>query len=273
MKSFVVDNNFNKLRDFLLKESGITLRDNQAYQMKTRLMPFLEKKGFELDELLEKAAHDFPLKQQIIELFTTNETFFFRNSNVFNFIRTELFPALIEKNRPKRKLRILSAASSSGQEAYSLAIILYDSFPEIRGWDVVIQGIDIDEKMIEKAKEGWYSQLEVNRGVPLKSLFKHFERKGRGFQVKRHLKSMVVFQHRNLLEACEKGRCFDMILCRNVLIYFAEEAKEQVLLHLAKKLNDGGVLMLGASEIGRNIPKQYLSSHRKGSIVWYQTII
>lgn len=263
---------FDTLRIFLLKEAGITLRDDQEYQMEIRLRPvFTENNCIDIFSLLTKATINRELKQQIVELFTTNETSFFRDIKVFNFFRTDLFPKLIEANQHRKQINILSAASSSGQEAYSLAITFYDNFPEARDWNIVIQGFDIDSQMVQKARDGWYSQIEVNRGMPTRSLFKHFEREGRGFRVKDHLKKMVIFRQGNLMEINKIAGYYNLILCRNVLIYFTDDTQEKVITELAKKLRPSGYFMLGASEIGRRVPKQYLSHNIKGGVVWYQT--
>ena len=261
---------FEALRRFLLQEAGISLRDNQAYQV-DRLKSLLEETECrDVFALLYKAKKDRDVKQRIIELYTTNETSFFRDIKVFNFFRTDVFPRLIESRERTKQIRILSAASSSGQEAYSLAMILYDHFPETRDWNIVIQGLDIDNNMVQKAREGWYSQLEVNRGLATRLLFRHFKREGRGYSVKDYLKQMVRFSQGNLFEV-EKGFVkYDIILCRNVLIYFTEEDQQRLLVSLSKKLRYDGFFFLGASEIGRMIPQNHLEHHKKGNVVWYQ---
>ncbi len=237
------------------------------------MAPLMEEyKCSSLDSLLGVAGRNPMALKKLIALFTINETSFFRDIKVFNYLKKHILPPMIEKRSPYKEFSILSAASSAGQEAYSLAMTLYDTFPSIHEWNVSITGVDIDMNMVSKANKGWYTQLEVQRGLPTRSLFKHFSRENRGYVVKPHLKKWVYFRQGNLFKPDVANRKYNLICLRNVLIYFSETDQEKLLRAMHGRLRPGGILLLGASEIGRQIPTECFERKQEGNIIWYQAI-
>ena len=264
---------FPALKKFLEVHAGIVIKEHQEYHIERKVTPLLEEfKCTSLDALMGVATRNTLAMKKLISLFTINETSFFRDIKVFNFLVSDIFPKLIAEREAFKEFSVFSAASSSGQEAYSLAISLYDSFPQLKDWSVTIQGVDIDLNMVEKASEGWYSQLEVQRGLPTRSLFKHFTRENRGYVVKPHLKSWVQFRQGNLFKPDVSNRKYSLVCLRNVLIYFSETDQEKLLRSMYSRLRPGGILLLGASEIGRQIPTECFERKQEGNVVWYQAI-
>jgi chemotaxis protein methyltransferase CheR len=264
---------FPHLKKFLEVHAGIVLKEHQQFHVERKIQPLLEEyKCSTLDALLGVAGRNPLAMKKLISLFTINETSFFRDIKVFNYLVKNIFPEIIKSREPYKELSILSAASSAGQEGYSLAISLYDSFPSIHEWNVTITGVDIDLNMVEKANKGWYSQLEVQRGLPTRSLFKHFQRENRGYLVKPHLKKWVYFRQGNLFKPDVANRKYSMICLRNVLIYFSDADQAKLLRAMHNRLRPGGILLLGASEIGRQIPTDCFERKQEGNIVWYQAI-
>lgn len=265
--------NFPHLKKFLEVHAGIVLKDHQQYHVERKVGPLLEEfKCTSLHALLGVAGRNPIAMKKLIALFTINETSFFRDIKVFNYLKKHLFPSLIEQRERYKSLSILSAASSAGQEAYSLGMSLYDTFPSIHDWNISITGVDIDLNMVEKANKGWYTQLEVQRGLPTRSLFKHFTRENRGYVVKPHLKKWIHFRQGNLFKPDVANRKYSLICLRNVLIYFSDEDQAKLLRSMRGRLHNGGILLLGASEIGRQIPTDCFERKQEGNIVWYQAI-
>jgi len=179
---------------------------------------------------------------------TTNETSFFRDSHPFDTLRKSLLPPLIERRAAARTLRIWSAACSTGQEPYSLAMMIKDNFPILSGWKVEIVATDLSPSVLERAREGVYSQFEVQRGLPIQMLMKHFDQQEPNWQIKRELRQTVNFRALNLLEDFSALGQFDVVLCRNVLIYFDQPTKTRILGAIARRIAPDGVLLLGGAE-------------------------
>jgi len=206
-------------------------------------------------ELMEmpRAAKPVPLHQILDEAMTIKETSFFRDRVPFELLRDKLLPELIRSNAQQRRLRLWSAACSTGQETYSLAMLLLEHFPQLAEWDVTILGTDVSQAACEAAKLGRYSKLEVKRGLPIGLLLRYFEADGEEWKVKDCLRRMVRFERANLCEPLPAGlragwMKFDVVLLRNVLLYFAAEERARVLLEVHARMQAKGALLLGTAE-------------------------
>ena len=250
---------FGYLRDLIKSRSGISLTDDKVYLIESRLLPLSRVHGLQnISELVSKIrmGSNEDLIVEIIEAMTTNETSFFRDAVPFEAIKGEILPELIEARRGVKTLKIWSAACSTGQEPYSLGIMIRENFPELANWKVDILATDIAEnKVIEKAKSAEYSQLEVSRGMPARLLVRYFKQKGRAWKLNPEVRDMVRFRKVNLLEIPSFLGNFDLILCRNVLIYFDNQTKTNILNTLQKHLVKDGFLMLGGSELLMGLTK------------------
>ena len=242
---------FTFLRTFLQQKAGIALGSDKLYLAESRLSILCRRRGGETIEALMqrlRQGRDSELEMAVVDAMTTNETLFFRDQVPFSLFREVLLPEKLAANRAQRSLRIWCAAVSSGQEAYSLAMILDDMADDLAGWRVEILGTDISGEIIEKARAGIYSQFEVQRGLPIQMLLRHFDQQGDKWRVSERLRAMVRFRQHNLLEASESLGRFDIIFCRNVLIYFDLPTRARVLARLAQHIAPDGALILGAAE-------------------------
>lgn len=247
----MTDPEFDFIAALLKKRSGLTLTKDKHYLLDTRLTPVARKHGLsDLSALISalQTGGTPALEGDVVEAMTTNETLFFRDRHPFDALRDHVLPALIEARKAKRSMRIWSAACSTGQEPYSLAMMLRDSFPELATWRIEILATDIAPAILDRAREGFYSGFEVQRGLPVQLLVKHFDQGPDNWQIKPELRRMVNFQSFNLLDDPARLGTFDIVLCRNVLIYFDQPTKTQVLGRIASRLVDGGTLLLGAAE-------------------------
>lgn len=239
--------NYAFLQQEVYRESGIVLDQDKHYLLESRLMPVaLTAKLASLDELCARlrARASFDLSRQVIEALTTNETLFFRDVAPFEALRLRLVPELLEK-RPT-KLAIWSAAASSGQEAYSIAMILKEM--NIIDRPLEILGTDLSERILDRAREAKYLQFEVNRGLPASYLMKYFKRHGLDWQLKDEIRAMVKFRRFDLRQSMAGLGTFDIVFCRNVLIYFDVETRTKIVNEIATVLNPGGYLLLGDAE-------------------------
>lgn len=242
---------FTFLRTFLQQKAGIALGSDKLYLAESRLSILCRRRGGETIEALMqrlRQGRDSELEMAVVDAMTTNETLFFRDQSPFTLFREVLLPEKLAANRAQRSLRIWCAAVSSGQEAYSLAMILDDMADDLAGWRVEILGTDISGEIIEKARAGTYSQFEVQRGLPIQMLLRHFDQQGDKWRVSERLRAMVRFRQHNLLEASESFGRFDVIFCRNVLIYFDLPTRARVLARLAQHIAPDGALILGTAE-------------------------
>lgn len=242
---------FDFLSRFLKDSSGLVLGAEKSYLLESRLTPLLRKwKLQELDDLVSEVRKpgNKELRRDVVEAMTTNESFFFRDTRPFDQFRDLVLPHLLKARASSRKIRILCAACSSGQEPYSLAMLLEESRLDLKDWQIDIIGTDISTEMLEKAKKGLYSQFEVQRGLPVKLLVKYFEQTGDRWQIAPRLRERVQYRYSNLLEdTSELGR-FDVIFLRNVLIYFDQKTKTDVLGRISRQLAPDGFLYLGGAE-------------------------
>lgn len=242
---------FDFLCGFLRQRSGLILSQDKMYLIESRLLPVAKKTGLKsLEELVAviRKGQDKKLIQAVTEAMTTNESFFFRDKTPFDTLREQVLPALIEARGGVRQLRIWSAAASTGQEPYSIAMILKDMQAKIHGWRLDIIGTDLSHEVLEKARAGMYSQFEVQRGLPIQMLVKYFKQIGEMWQIDAGLRAMVNFQPGNLLERFDSLGKFDIIFCRNVLIYFDQETKKDILERMVRQMPEDGMLFLGSAE-------------------------
>ncbi len=242
---------FELIAKLLKKRSGLALNKEKAYLLESRLNPVARKWNFSgFDELAQaiRNNNDEALLVDVTEAMTTNESFFFRDQKPFEQFSDMVLPHLLEARASKRSFRIWSAACSSGQEPYTLAMLLKENADKLAGWNVEIVATDLSIEILDKAKEGLYSQFEVQRGLPINLLVKHFVQVGDRWQIDESLCKMIKFQPFNLLENIAALGRFDVVFCRNVLIYFDTPTKTRVLEGIADVLAPDGFLYLGGAE-------------------------
>ncbi len=242
---------FDFVARMLKERSGLVIGRDKAYLLESRLMPLARKRGLKsLEELVGsmRSSRDEGLMRDVTEAMTTNESFFFRDIKPFDQFRDVVLPQMMQQRSSKRTIRIWSAACSSGQEAYSLAMMLKENSAKLAGWRIEIVGTDISVEMLEKAKAGLYSQFEVQRGLPIQMLVKYFKKKDESWQIDSALRGMVQFKEYNLLHDLRTLGQFDIVFCRNVLIYFDQGTKGRVLESISKQMPDDGILYLGGAE-------------------------
>ncbi|HZL39257.1 MAG TPA: protein-glutamate O-methyltransferase CheR [Pseudolabrys sp.] len=242
---------FDYLRQLLRQRSGLVLSAEKQYLAESRLLPVARKHGFAgLTELVTKlkAANTAPLSVDVVEAMTTNESFFFRDKVPFEHFRDTIMPALMAARAREKRLRIWCTACATGQEPYSLAMGLKSIGPALAGWRIEIIATDLSGECLDKAKAGIYSQFEVQRGLPIQLLVKFFSQVGDAWQIAPEIRAMVKFQPVNLLNDFSALGTFDLVFCRNVLIYFDQDTKIVVLNRIARQMPSDGFLVLGAAE-------------------------
>jgi chemotaxis protein methyltransferase CheR len=238
------------LAQFLLARSGLVVNADKAYLLESRLGPLARKLGMaSIAALIAKLrGGDIKLEQMVVEVMTTNESFFFRDQKPFDHFRDHVLPHMIQTRAAKRSLRIWCAAASTGQEPYSIAMILKEAAAKLAGWRIEIVGTDISREVLDRARLGHYSQFEVQRGLPITHLVKYFKKVNEVWQIDAGLRSMVQYKEWNLLQDPRPLGQFDVVFCRNVLIYFDNPTKGKVLTNIAKLMPEDGFLYLGGSE-------------------------
>ena len=242
---------YDHLRNLLKTRSGLMLGADKHYLVESRLLPVVRKAGLsDLAGLVQKlkGADAEALIVEVVEAMTTNETFFFRDRIPFDHFRESIMPALVSARAREKRIRIWCAAASTGQEPYTLAICLKEMGKMLAGWQVEIVATDISIEALEKAKSGIYSQFEVQRGLPIMMLVKYFTQVGELWQLAPELRGMVQFKPFNLLHDLSRLGVFDVVFCRNVLIYFDQQTKIDVLDRMARVIAPDGFLALGAAE-------------------------
>jgi chemotaxis protein methyltransferase CheR len=238
------------LRKLLRERSGLDLSSDKQYLVESRLIPLARRGGLEgIAELVEKIkGGSDTLTAEVVEAMTTNETFFFRDKIPFDHLRETILPALLQARANRRSLRIWCAASSTGQEPYSIAMCLKEFGPALAGWRVEIVATDLSQAVLEKARTGIFSQFEVQRGLPIQMLVKYFTQVGELWQLNADIRAMVQHRQLNLLQDFSHLGTFDVVFCRNILIYFDHDTKVGIFDRLAKMIEPDGVLTLGAAE-------------------------
>jgi chemotaxis protein methyltransferase CheR len=242
---------FDFLASFLKSTSGLVIGPDKMYLVESRLLPIARKRSLPgLPELIGalRLGKDATLIQDIMEAMTTNESFFYRDKMPFDNLRNDILPKILETRKTQRQLRIWSAAASTGQEPYSIAMVLKEMGAAFQGWRLDIIGTDISREVLEKARAGMYSQFEVQRGLPIQMLVKYFKQIGEMWQIDSALRAMVTLKETNLLSNFSGLGSFDIIFCRNVLIYFDQATKKDILERMVKLMPTDGYLFLGAAE-------------------------
>ncbi len=247
---------FIKLRDLIYERTGIRYEENKIYYIKKRLQIRMEQGQFQrIDEylkflkIMDRNGREF---QELMNLLTVNETYFFREFSQLQVFAEACLPEVIAKKQTagRRSLKIFSAGCSTGEEAYTLAIILREMLEDFQRWDVLIKAADIDEKVLARARQGIYEQRSV-KDVPPAYLRNYFSKPGSGqYAVNQEIKDMVVFEHLNLMDrrALRLEENYDFVFCRNVLIYFDDISRKQVVDKFYTILNQGGFIFLGHAE-------------------------
>jgi chemotaxis protein methyltransferase CheR len=242
---------FEYLRQFLAHHSAILLDEGKGYLAESRLTPLAYREGMDsVQELLAqiRQAPFCDLHRKVLDAMMNNETWFFRDHLPFEAMRQVIIPELIADRAALRRLNVWSAASSSGQEAYSIAMMIKEEFGGLPGWTISILGTDLSSAILERARSGRYSQLEINRGLPAKYLAKYFTREGSDWILSPSIRRMVEFRELNLARPwCNLPR-FDAVFFRNVLIYFDVEKKRETFSRLLSTMKPDGYLLLGAAE-------------------------
>jgi chemotaxis protein methyltransferase CheR len=247
---------FEYIRRLVLEQSAIVLEADKQYLAESRLSPVARREGFDspssLVACLRTKIFD-GLHRKVVEAMTTNETSFFRDFHPFEALRKSILPELMTRRAGSKELNVWCAACSSGQEPYSLTILLEEYFPNLAGWKIRIVATDLCAEILARAREGRYSQLEVNRGLPASLLVKYFRQHGSEWQIADKLRRRVEFQILNLAENWPPLPSMDVIMMRNVLIYFGVETKKMMLGKVRGVLKPDGFLFLGGAETTFNV--------------------
>ena len=241
---------FEYLRKLLRDQSGLDLSADKQYLIESRLVPLAKNSNLAgISELVQKMKGGSSLLvTQVVEAMTTNETFFFRDKVPFDHFRDVIIPDILRARSNRKSIRIWCAAGSTGQEPYSLAMCLREMGTALVGWRIEIVATDLSKEVLEKSKAGIYSQFEVQRGLPIQLLVKYFKQQGELWQINDDIRAMVQHRQLNLLHDFSQLGTFDVVFCRNVLIYFDQETKTNIFGRLAKATAADGYLVLGAAE-------------------------
>ncbi|HYC33213.1 MAG TPA: protein-glutamate O-methyltransferase CheR [Gemmatimonadales bacterium] len=256
----IASGDFDFIRDLIRRRSAIVLEPGKEYLVESRLGAVAREEGFASLEHLVTELRTRPsngLHRRVVEAMTTNETTFFRDIHPFDALRQAILPELIERRASQRQLTIWCAACSSGQEPYSISMLLREHFPALTGWTVRIVATDLSGEMLERARSGRYSQLEVNRGLPASYLVKYFRKQGLEWQLAEEVRRMVEYRELNLNEPWPGVPPADLVFLRNVLIYFDVETKRSILAKVRRVLRPDGYLFLGGSETTMGLDDTY----------------
>ena len=257
----MTDQEFDLVRRLLREHSAIVLEEGKQYLVETRLAPLARQLELpSIGELIARLRNQPAngLCRQVVEAMVTTETLFFRDHHPFEALRKVVLPDLIGRRRGERRLNVWCAACASGQEPYSLALLLREHFPELEGWKIALLASDLSREVLARAREGRFNQIEVNRGLPAALLVKYFEQHGTDWQLKPALRGMVDFQEINLAQPWPALPRMDLILIRNVMIYFDVETKKTILGRVARLLRPDGYLLLGGAETTFNLDDSYV---------------
>ena len=255
---------FDFIRMLLADHSAIALADKKTYLVETRLLPVARRAGLSsVDDLVKRlrVAPNHLLRQQVIDAMTTNETSFFRDKVPFETLRSIILTDLLERRVVSRNINIWSAGCACGQEPYSVAMLLWEHFPILKGWKLNFIASDISYEVLKRAGMGRYTQLEVNRGLPAVMLVKYFQKQGLDWQIKEEIRQMIAFRFINLHEPWPSLPNMDIIFMRNVLIYFDVETKKSILGRIRRLLNPDGYLFLGGAETTLNLDEAFKRVH------------
>jgi len=250
---------FEFVREVVRRGSAIVLEPTKEYLVEARLLPLARSEGLSTiaDLVARLRQGDADLNRKVIDAMTTNETLFFRDVHPFEALRTTVLPELQTSRATSRKLRIWSAACSTGQEPYTIAMLLREHVADLTSWSVDIVATDLCTEVLAKARAGVFGQIEVNRGLPAKLMVKYFSKQGVDWHLGDDIKRMVDFRLMNLAEKWPPMGQFDVVFLRNVLIYFDVETKKAILARVRQVLRPDGYLFLGAAETTMNLDEGY----------------
>ena len=263
--------NFTFLAQFLKYESGLVITEQKAYLVESRLVPVARKRGLaDLDDLLVavRSKKDPNLNNEVVEAMTTNESFLFRDIKPFDSLKNAVLPEIVKARKASNatKIRIWSAACSSGQEPYTIAMLLKENPAILRGLQVEVVGTDLSSEILAKAREGIYTQFEAQRGLPIQLLLKYFTQVGEHWQINEEIRNSVQLHQANLLQDQRKLGKFDIVFCRNVLIYFETPTKAEVLNRIRAMLPEDGASFLGAAETVVGISDKFKTIPRERGV-------
>lgn len=251
---------FNFIKALVLQLSGNALEQQRDYLVESRLLALATRESLPSVQAIIQRLRDNvdpELGRRVAEALVNNETFFFRDIHPFDILRNSIFPDIISKGGAEKSLSIWCAACSSGQEPYSIAMLLRDSFPNLANWTVRLMASDFSQPILQRAALGKYTQIEVNRGLPARYLVKYFEREGMVWQLKREVRDMVTFREVNLAQPLPSMPRFDVVFLRNALIYFDVDKKREAMAQVEKILKPGGYMFLGAAETTINLNSSF----------------
>jgi len=254
------DVDFQYIRQLVRTRTSVSLTEDKAYLVESRLTSLAQQIGLSsVSQLIQKLrVQSFnSLHLQVIELMMTTETWFFRDSYPFEAVRNRILPELIKKRQGQRSLNIWCAASSSGQEPYSIAILIREHFPQLASWTISLIASDISHKMLDKARQGNYSHHEMSRGLSPSLREKYFQLQEKEWQLTTEIRQMVAFRQFNLIDSWSPIPLMDIIFLRNVLIYFDVEMKQAILAKVRQSLKPGGYLFLGGGETTINLDRGF----------------
>ena len=247
----IKDDVFALLAKLLRDQSGLALPRDKEYLLESRLTPVARKHKFDSIDVMAQAIRGGQrrdIERDIVEAMTTNESFFFRDTGTFEIFRKTLLPGVLGAKTTNKSLRIWFAACSSGQEPYSVAMILEEERAKLAGWNIELVASDISNEMVQRCKDGLYSHFEAQRGLPIQLLAKYFDKEEQGWRIKAAVRERVKVRPFNLLESFAALGSFDFIFCRNVLIYFELATKRDILERMSRQLAREGALFLGGAE-------------------------
>ena len=255
----VTEQDFDLVRKLVCDQAGIVLESGKQYLVDARLGTLAKKLGLDtIEQITERLRRkDLVTQRQVVEALTTNETTFYRDIEPFEALRKHIIPQLIADRSSTRTLRIWYGASSTGQEPYSVAMLLQEHFPQLATWNVAHLATDLNLEVLERAKAGRFSQLEVNRGLPINYLVKYFEKAGTDWQLKPEIRTKIKFEPMNLVKEWPTQAPFDIVMLRNVMIYFDLEDKRKILGKIRRRLAPDGYLLLGSAETTLNLDESF----------------
>ena len=263
---------FTFVADFLRQRAAISIGPGKEYLVESRLGPLARDIGFvDVNALIGELRRPVPnptVRDRVVEAMTTNETSFFRDGHPFEAMRTDLVPEVLKRNAGVRRLSVWSAASSTGQELYTIAMLLDANFPELASWTVNLYGTDLSTDVLTRARAGRFSPLEVNRGLPAPMLVRYFDRRGSEYEIDAKLRNWCRFEQMNLADSWPAMPLFDIVFCRNVLIYFDVPVRQRILQKIQRSLAPGGCLILGGSETTIGVVDGYTPARIGNTVVY-----
>lgn len=265
----LTESNYRFLQQYVYRESGIVLGDNKQYLIESRLTPLVRETSLaSLNALCEAVRRgDHQLSRRVVDSMTTNETLWFREPGHYDFLKQQVLPRLMASRQRSREIRVWSAASSSGQEIYSTAMMLVEL--GLGDWNLRLTGTDISEQILARARAGRYLQMEVNRGLPAAYVVKYFQRDGLDWILRERIRSLVRFERFDLRQSPTRLGSFDIVFCRNVLIYFDAETRLKILRGIRSVMPAGAVLLLSSAESVTSFDAG-LERKTQGQVIFYE---